>query len=319
MEEVFDIEVEETENFIADGLVSSNTRWHDDDLSGRIIELMRSDPAADQFKVVTYPAIAEFDEKYRKAGEALHPERYDERAYAQIRASVGPAVWNSLYQQNPVPDDGEFFKRDDIQYYTELPPKAGLSFYGTWDCAISQREDADPTCGFIVAFDHEYNIYVVDRYYGRWGSDEIVQRLVESQTTWKPLLHWMEKEKVQMALGPFIELAMTQGKHHDFVIEPLLPGRRDKASRARPLQGMVQRRKVFLPRTAEWTPSLVGEMLRFPRGKHDDQVDALAYAALNVNTVTVPLPDPKDKQHKSWRDTLMKHVRGVKSTGHMAS
>lgn len=301
------------------GVLCIQTRWHDSDLSGRIIELMKSDPVADQFKVISYPALAEFDEPHRKAGEALHPERYDERAYAQIRASVGPTVWNALYQQNPVPDEGEFFRKDDFQYYTDLPPKGGLYFYGTWDCAISQRESADPTAGFIVAFDADYNLYVVDRYYGRFGSEEIVNNMVLAQQTHTPLLHWMEKEKVQMALGPFIEYAMAAGKINDFVIEPIPPGRRDKEARARSLQGLVRRRKVFFPRTAEWTPSVVGELLRFPKGKHDDQVDALAYAAMNVNTVTVPSPDPKDARPKSWRDTLWKHVRGTKSTGHMAS
>ena len=301
------------------GVLVVQTRWHDDDLSGRIIELMKQDANADQFKVVSYPALAEFDEPHRKAGQALHPERYDERAYAQIRASVGPSVWNALYQQNPVPDEGEFFKKDDVQYYNELPPTASLCFYASWDCAISERESADPTCGFVVAFDADHNLYVVDRYYGRMGAVDIVDSLVTAQKTYKPLVHWMEKEKVQMALGPFIEHAMSSSKINDFVIEPLPPGRRDKEARARSLQGLVRRRKVFLPRTAEWTPSVVAEMLRFPKGKHDDQVDALAYAALNINEVTVPSAEAKDQQPKSWRDTLWKHIRGNKSTGYMGA
>lgn len=301
------------------GVLVIQTRWHDDDLSGRIIELMKSDPAADQFEVIVYPALAEYDEPHRKAGEALHPVRYDERAYAQIRASVGPTIWNALYQQNPVPDEGEFFKKDDIQYYTTLPPMSSLRVYGSWDLAISQRDGADPSVGVIVGFDADRNLYVLDRYYGRMGAQEIVSRMVEAQQKWKPDLHWMEKEKVQMALGPFIELAMNEAGLHDFVVEPLPPGRRDKESRARPLQGMIQRRKVFMPRTAEWTPSMVGELLRFPKGRHDDQVDALAYAALNVNEVTIPAKDARDEPKKSWRDTLWKRIGGVKSTGHMAS
>lgn len=301
------------------GVLVVQTRWHDDDLSGRIIELMKQDANADQFKVISYPAIAEFDEPHRKRGEALHPERYDERAYAQIRASVGPTVWNALYQQNPVPDEGEFFKKDDIQYYSDLPPAAALRFYAAWDCAISERESADPTCGLAVAFDAEFNLYVVDRYYGRMGAVEIVDSLVTCQRRYSPLVHWMEKEKVQMALGPFIEHAMVAERINDFVIEPLPPGRRDKEARARTLQGLVRRRKVFLPRTAEWTPSLVAEMLRFPKGKHDDQVDALAYAALNINEVTVPHSDARDERKESWRDNLWKHVRGLTNKGYMAS
>lgn len=302
------------------GVLVIQTKWHDDDLSGRIVELMKSDPQADQFKIVSYPAIAEFDEPYRKAGEALHPSRYDERAYAQIRASVGPIIWNALYQQNPVPSDGEYFKKDDIQYYAEIPPLASLSIYGAWDLAISQRDSADPSCGVIVGYDHDYNVYVLDRYYGRFGAEEIVNRVMESQKKWKPQIHWMEKEKVQMALGPFIEVAMSVEKINDFVIDPIPPGRRDKEARARALQGLVQRRKVYFPRHAEWTASMVGEMLRFPRGKHDDQVDALAYATMNVNTVSVPTDEARDPQPKSWRDNLWRHIRGKNtSAGHMSS
>lgn len=301
------------------GVIIVLTRWHDDDLAGRILELMKTHDDADRFEVISYPAIAEFDEPHRKAGEALHPARYDERAYAQIRASVGPVVWNALYQQNPVPDEGEYFKKDDIQYYTDLPPLASLSIYAGWDLAISQRDSADPSCGAVAGFDADYNLYVIDRYYGRFGSEEIVQRLLDSQRSHHPLVHWMEKEKVQMALGPFIDYAMTQAGIHDFNIVDVPPGRRDKEARARPLQGLIQRRKVFFPRNAAWTPSMVAELLRFPKGKHDDQVDALAYIALNVNEVSVPTSKALDEQRKSWRDTLWKHLRGPKTTGHMAS
>lgn len=301
------------------GVLVIQTRWHDDDLSGRLIEMMKADPSADQFEVVSYPAIAEFDEPHRRAGEALHPARYDERAYAQIRASVGPTVWNALYQQNPVPDDGIYFKNNDIQYYTTPPPIASLSIYVAWDLAISQRESADPSCGVVVGFDADFNVYVLDRYYGRFGAEEIVQQMINCQKKWSPIMHWAEKEKVQMALGPFIEHAMEREGIRDFYIEPVPPGRRDKEARARVLQGLTQRHKVFFPRTAEWTPSMVGEMLRFPRGKHDDQVDALAYAVLNINTVSTPDSAPRDAQPKSWRDNLWRHIRGSRPTGHMAS
>jgi predicted phage terminase large subunit-like protein len=302
------------------GILIIQTRWHDDDLSGRATAMMKDHPDADQFEIVSYPAIAEFDEPHRKAGEALHPDRYDERAYAQIRATVGPVIWNALYQQNPVPADGEFFKRDDIQYYKDLPPLASLGVIAAWDLAVSKNETADPTAGFVVGFDHEYNMYVIDRYYGRMNSLEICQQLVLSVRTWQPQVTYIEKEKAQIAIEPFLNRILTEEKMASVVIEPLLPGKRDKVQRARPLQGLIQKRKVFFPLNAEWTPSTVGELLRFPKGKHDDQVDALAYAAGQMDQVSTPDSAAREKQSKGWRDNLHKFIKlGSASAGHMAS
>ena len=97
------------------GVLVILTRWHDDDLAGRLLRF--AEEGADQWEVVKYPAIAEEDEDYRAEGDALHPERYAVDALEQIRKAIGPRDWSALYQQNPVSDEGDYFARDMIRYF----------------------------------------------------------------------------------------------------------------------------------------------------------------------------------------------------------
>lgn len=105
------------------GVLLTMTRWHEDDLAGRLIEKAKNDPQADQWIVFTYPAIAECDEYghdgelRRKKGEALHPARYDVHDYNKIRSSIDSRDWSALYMQSPAPPDGTFFKRDTFKWF----------------------------------------------------------------------------------------------------------------------------------------------------------------------------------------------------------
>jgi hypothetical protein len=101
-EDVFDIQVEDTENFIANGLVSHNTRWTDDDIVGTLLE-----EKTDTWELIRLPALAEpGDPLGRPEGAALCPQRYNVDALKNIRKGVGTQVWDALYQQNPSPYGG---------------------------------------------------------------------------------------------------------------------------------------------------------------------------------------------------------------------
>src|SRR5690606_21910700 len=92
------------------GILIILTRWHDDDLAGRLITKMQRDEG-DQWEIIKYPAIAEFDEPYRKRGEPLHTARYPIEALERIQKAVGLRDWSALYQQNPVAEDGDIFTK----------------------------------------------------------------------------------------------------------------------------------------------------------------------------------------------------------------
>ncbi len=93
-------------------IIVVQTRWHEDDLAGRLIEKMDKGQG-DKWHCLDLPAI-------NNAGEPLWPERYDLEALERIKAAIGPRDWSALYQQQPSPDDGDFFKRDWFNLYTEL-------------------------------------------------------------------------------------------------------------------------------------------------------------------------------------------------------
>ncbi|MGZ7287370.1 hypothetical protein ACXWQ3_09290, partial [Streptococcus pyogenes] len=113
------VQIDRTENFIANGLVSHNTRWHEDDLAGRLIQHdLRQTPENRLWRVVNIPAVAEEgvpDALGRQPGEALVSARgRSRRDFETIRRSVGERVWTALYQGVPTPTTGGLFAAEDL-------------------------------------------------------------------------------------------------------------------------------------------------------------------------------------------------------------
>ncbi len=283
------------------GILVILTRWHDDDLAGRL--LRATTEGGDHWEVVRYPALAEEDEKFRKQGDPLHKERYGLDALDRIRKAVGPRDWSALYQQNPVADDGEYFTRDMIQYFE--PDEIDLDrmrFYCAWDLAIGQRDRNDYSVGIVVGVDEYDKMFVVDIDRGRFDGFELVERILDLYELWKPSIIGIEKGHIEMALGPFLEKRVRERGLYEAYIKDLKTGRRDKEARARAIQGRMQQGMVYIPKNENFTGSLIAELLRFPNGVHDDQVDALAWIGLMMaefNTFSERIVQPP-----SWRDKL---------------
>jgi predicted phage terminase large subunit-like protein len=283
------------------GILVILTRWHDDDLAGRLLKA--TEDGGDVWEVVRYPAVAEEDEPYRKQGEALHAERYSLDALGQIRNAVGPRDWSALYQQNPVSDDGEYFTRDMIQYYNvEDIDLDEMRYYCAWDLAIGKRDRNDYTVGMVVGVNERDELYIMDVVRGRYDGFEIVERILDLYEEWKPSMVGIEKGHIEMALGPFLEKRIRERGLYEMYVKDLKTGRRDKEARARAIQGRMQQGMVFFPRDAMFTGSMVAELLRFPSGIHDDQVDALAWLGLMMtefSTYQAPVV-----HEPTWRDRL---------------
>jgi len=283
------------------GVLVILTRWHDDDLAGRLLKAAADN--GEQWEVINYPARAEVDEPFRKAGEALHRERYDEEALARIEKAVGPRDWSALYQQNPVADDGDYFTRGMIQYYDrEEVDFSQMRFYCAWDLAIGKRDRNDYTVGMVVGVNEHDELFVVDCIRGRFDGFEIVERILDLYEEWRPSIIGIEKGHIEMALGPFLEKRIRERGLYEAFIKDLKTGRRDKEARARAIQGRMQQGMVYLPRDEQFTGPLVAELLRFPNGIHDDQVDALAWIGLMMtefSTYQAPVV-----HEPSWRDRL---------------
>lgn len=236
-----------------------NTRWHDDDLSGRL--LAQESVGGDKWTLLSLPAI-------NQDGAALWPDWYPIDRLNQIKSVLPPRDWNSLYQQNPIPDDGDFFKSNWFVEYEKLP--SGLEFYGASDYAVTDG-GGDFTEHGIFGIDQNKNIYVVDWWRGQTTSDRWIESKCDLILKWSPRVWFGESGVIRRSIEPFMIQRMTD-RNAICRIE-WISSISDKPSRARTIQGLCSMGKVFIPKSSPWIHDILGQLLRFPAGKHDDAVD----------------------------------------------
>ena len=239
-----------------------NTRWHDDDLTGRL--LAEQDNGGDQWEVLSLPAIQD-------DGTALWPEWYPIDRLEQIKGVLPARDWNSLYQQNPIPDDGEYFKKDWFGEYDELPDN--LNIYAASDYAVTDG-DGDFTEHGVVGIDQNANIYVIDWWFGKTTADIWIDKKCDLIIKHKPQRWFGESGVIRRSIEPFMMKRMQERNAYCFV--EWMPSISDKTSRARPIQARASMGKVFFPKKSNFTEHVMSQLLRFPAGKHDDAVDVLS-------------------------------------------
>lgn len=255
----------------------------------------------------------------RPKGAGLHEERYDVKKLKRIRANIHPRHWSALYQQNPVPDDGSYFTKDQFKRMDTPPPGALSAYvhvYQTWDFAISEKQQNDFTVGTVGIQDDLDQINVAEVIRFKSGDAFfIVEAILAAAKRWyhPSLILGFEDGQIFRSIEALLKKRMEElGFYVPYeVLRPLT----DKMARARPLQGRMQQGKVFFNSKGEWYETVRNEMLRFPAGVHDDCVDSLAWLVQLI--VGKPAPSrPKPVPPKSWKDGLNKPQRG---SGHMAA
>lgn len=315
------------------GVLVIQTRWHDDDLSGRLITQMKTlreegvpEEEIDNWQIVSYPAEAVSDEfigsdgriidyaatgsrLVRHKGESLHDARFPIARLRRIKRSLQPRHWSALYQQNPVPNEGEFFTKDMFRMLVNPPPHTGLRLFMTWDLAAGLRQVNDYSVGAVGGLDYNDQLHVVDIIRGRWDTFAVVEAILDMYEKYRPEVIGIELGQLELSIRPQLNKRMRERKLYPTFDETLRPIT-DKISRARPLQGRMQQGMVYFPATASWIEMTRHEMLRFPGGVHDDIVDSLAWLA-RVAMKSEPPKPPKAKRLKSWKDKLKGHVAGT--------
>lgn len=245
-------------------IVIIQTRWHEDDLTG----WLQLEHGHEDWTVLDLPAIND-------AGKALWPEQYDVPALEKIKQAIGPRDWSALYQQRPSPETGDYFKREWLHSYEVAPPRSHMNIYGASDYAVT-ADGGDFTVHVIVGLDPMGRLYVLDMWRGQSASDEWVEAFCDLVIKWKPIGWAEETGQIKSGVGPFLMRRMMERKA--YVAREAFPTRGDKAIRAQSIRGRIALNGLYLPKNAPWVSDLISEMMSFPVGVHDDQVDALGLA-----------------------------------------
>jgi len=260
------------------------TRWHEDDLVGRLTDPTNpyyDEAEAREWTIIDLPALAgENDALGRKKGEALWPERFN-RKFLLGQKRGDPRGFQALYQGRPTAETGAFFDVSYLKTYkpNELP--SDLRIYCASDHAVSTAQDRDRTCLLPVGVDEMDNIYILpDAWWRRADTEKSVDAMVEMIRSRRPIFWWSERGQISKSIGPFLRKRMNEEQVYASVIE--MTPTADKMTRAQSILGRMAMGKVYFPEFAPWWPDARDEILKFPHGAHDDFVDALAYIGLGL-------------------------------------
>jgi predicted phage terminase large subunit-like protein len=271
----------------ADGglVVIIMTRWHDDDIIGRLTDPnndMYNPELAKGWHILELPALAGDDDPIgREPGEALWPSKYSAEWLSGQRSLLGPRAFSALYQCSPTPDEGDFFKREWLHFYAPAETPKAMRIYAASDHAVKKDQDRDATCLLIAGVDEADDIWILEAWWRREKTDTVVDAMVDLMRRWQPITWWAEKGHISQSIGPFLEKRMREEKLYRTVIEEKTPTQ-DKQQRAQSIRGRMAMGKVHLPAHVPWRADAMGELLRFPSAAHDDFVDALAYIGLGL-------------------------------------
>ena len=327
------------------GVLIIETMWHDDDLAGRLMNKMEFEAQADMFEIVRYPAIStqyEYRETstyeitrsdtvlpaltdthvlLREPQQALHQERYPLEYLQRVKANMPPRVFSALYQQDPVPEEGLFFTKDMFHITPSHPSLKHRRYYIAWDFAISEKRRADFTVGVCLMQDENDNLYLVDMVRFQGDSLRITTEFISMIQRWsdKPGSHvvlGVEDGQIWKSLKDVLKAQMREEKA--YVSIQVLQALSDKETRAGPLQGRMSMRRLWFFEDSPWLKDTERELSRFPAGRNDDIVDALAWA-VRLAAGKKPMRLPVAKKLKSWKDDLSKYISGVDGGGHMSA
>lgn len=254
------------------GILLCMTRWHEDDLAGRLLKAMEEDDG-DKWTVIDYPAIAEVDEKHRKKGEALQPSRYPLERLTAIKKTVGTRVWNALYQGKPTSKEGDIFKTEMLHVVDAIPAGVIIEQVRAWDFAAT-KGGGDYTVGVLMGKGSDGRYYILDVVRGQYSSLEVedILKATASRDGYNVKIHMPQdpgatgkgdaQRKVGLLAGYDVKAERVNG---------------DKVTRATGFAAQVEAGNVVMLRGA-WNKELKDELNDFPLGAHDDQVDAASDA-----------------------------------------
>lgn len=272
------------------GMIIIQTRWHDEDLAGKLLKAME-EGEGEEFELINLPAIAEEgDILGRKVGEPLWPEMFPLSELMKTKRAVGRLEWASLYQQKPTVDGGSIMRRKDFRYfkyndqYLEIVEEDRTRKVFLKDCISFQTIDTaqkigktnDDTAIATWLADKQSNLYLVDMFLEKIEVPDQWKKIKELKGRWNVVFQACEDKASGIGL-------IQQSKREGSPLK-VLKAETDKVTRSIPFSIMLESQKVFFNSRMINLDKVEEQLLKFPNASHDDAVDVCSYAAIIVQS-----------------------------------
>ena len=254
--------------------------------------------------------------------ELLWPEKFPQERLELIRenyfAEGNLEGYNQEYLNNPIAEGNTYFRKQDLLEMDRPDHEKNMIYVAAADFAISEKEKADSTVIMVAGLDSEGKIYIVDVRHGRFDADEIIKELISVQARWNPEIFTFETEKIDKAIGPFLNREMQRTGH--FINIHKMTPTKSKTTRGRSIQAMTKAGSVYFDKEANWYPALESELMTItpagPKGRHDDFFDAIAYIGLTVDLYN-SAPTQAEYEEETWDEEHEEEELGIcLSTGY---
>src|SRR3990172_6626568 len=219
--------------------------------------------------------------------ERLWPTRFSKEHFISLREDYVSRGLGDVYSQEllnyPIDEAASYFKRQDMVEMTERDTKKNMRYYAAVDFAISTVARSDFTVIAIAGVDEDGIVHIVDIRRGRWDALEIIDEMFSVEKKYRVDLFVVERGAIEKAIGSVLRAEMIKRNLY-LNLHPMTPTQ-DKQTRARSFQARLKAGGIRFKKEADWYMDLEDEMVRFPKSRHDDQVDALSWIGLILDEV----------------------------------
>jgi len=279
------------------------TRWHLDDLTGRVTTDMAKNTNSDQYEVVEFPAILEVERDGEKVKKPLWPEFFDLEALHRTKASMPLFQWNSQYQQKPTAEEAALIKREWWQTWKDEKPPRCEYIIMSLDAAAETHNRADYTAlttwgVFLNESTDAYNIILLNSIKDRFEFPELKKMSYEQYEEWDPDSFIVEKKSAGTAL-------YQEMRRMGLPVQEYTPhrGSGDKLARLNSVSDIVASGLVWVPQT-RWAEEVVEEIAGFPFMSHDDLVDSTVMALMRFRQggfIRLPTDEVEEQRYFKQR------------------
>jgi predicted phage terminase large subunit-like protein len=257
-----------------DAIIIVMQRLHMDDLVGHVL-------GGGDWEQLNLPAIALCDQSirigparfhHRRVGEVLHPRRESNFELDRLKREMGSMDFSAQYQQEPVPESGNLIKWDWFARFDRLPPIMSTDrIVVSLDTAMSARELADYSACVVLHLKGD-TAYVIDVIRDRLEYPDLKRKVLEGHWQWNSAKTQYSLLIENKGSGMSLIQELKRDNVHAIAITPTA----DKIMRMTAQTPRIESGAVFLPRQASWLEEFRAELIAFPAGRHNDQVDALS-------------------------------------------